>query len=295
MKITHESGITTTGTINAAQHQMGFDADGTAMLMRILSGLYADARKAVLQEYACNARDSHIASGTRRPVQVTLPSDIEPTLVVEDRGIGLSRDEIVGTYAVYGRSTKRDDNDQIGAFGIGAKSAFAVSPTFTVTGVKHGRTTTAVFSLDGEGIGQVSFPVDDQPTTSPNGVTVQVPFTDVSGMDDIAARVFALWPTGSVQVNGDEHVSVLDGGLPLGDEFTVPDRAATWPWRGRVVVRMGAVTYPLRDEQIALFAKPLQEAGFARDARLVVNAELGALQPAPSRETLASLSRFLCK
>ena len=98
---------------------MSIDPSGMAHVMSILTNLYADAPLAVLREYATNARDSHVAAGTDRPIEVDLPSDLNPTLVIRDFGVGLSEAEIIDVYARYGASTKRDTNDQVGAFGLG--------------------------------------------------------------------------------------------------------------------------------------------------------------------------------
>ena len=104
---------------------MTIDPSGMAHVMAILTNLYANAPLAVLREYATNARDSHVAAGSDRPIEVDLPTDLNPSLVIRDFGVGLSEQEIIDVYARYGASTKRDTDDQVGAFGLGWRLAAA--------------------------------------------------------------------------------------------------------------------------------------------------------------------------
>lgn len=105
-----------------------------------------------MREYATNARDSHAAAGSDRPIEVDLPAHRpEPVLVVRDFGVGLSEQEIMDVYARYG--TKRDTDDQVGAFVLGCKSAFALGHWFRGHGGKDGRRTVALFALSADGAG----------------------------------------------------------------------------------------------------------------------------------------------
>lgn len=124
---------------DAVGHQSQIDPEAMGIVMEILSKMYTNGPRAVLREYACNGLDSHVAAGVDRPVEVTLPNEVNPSLLIRDYGTGLSRDEIISVFGTYGRSTKRDTNDQVGAFGIGSKSAFVLVNSFIVTGYKDGQ------------------------------------------------------------------------------------------------------------------------------------------------------------
>lgn len=52
------------------------------------------------------------------------------TLVVEDNGIGISEKALKETFRWYGRTDK--DENQVGGFGLGAKSIFALADSFTI-------------------------------------------------------------------------------------------------------------------------------------------------------------------
>ena len=117
-------------SLGVASTTMTLAPEGVAHLTQVLTNLYADKHLAVLREYSTNALAAHVAAGTTAPVEVTLPTALNPTLthelalVITDHGIGLSRDEIVNVYARYGASTKRGtnsdgDGDAVGVVWLG--------------------------------------------------------------------------------------------------------------------------------------------------------------------------------
>jgi hypothetical protein len=131
----------------AVGHKSQIDPEAMGIVMEILSKMYTNGPRAVLREYACNGHDSHVEAGTDRPVEVTLPNGVNPSLLIRDYGTGLTADEIISVFGTYGRSTKRDTNDQVGAFGIGSKSALVLVNSFIVTGYKSAQW---IVTRDGE-------------------------------------------------------------------------------------------------------------------------------------------------
>ena len=176
MQLTATTVQVTSGGSSRDTVQCGFDPEGTAHLMRLLSNLYRNAAAAVLREYSANAYDSHVQAGNPGPVEVTLPSDLNPTLVITDHGTGLSSDEMIGVYSRYGASTKRGTNDQVGAFGLGTKSAFTLGQQFIVNAVKDGWRTIAAFGLDTSGTGTVTI-LDHEPPASATASPYPSPWT----------------------------------------------------------------------------------------------------------------------
>src|SRR5664279_1326601 len=112
------SGVVVEGTLRAdLSVAMSIDPQGMAHIMGVLTNLYSDAPLAVLREYSTNARDAHQAAGVDRPIEVSLPTALDPTLRVRDFGVGLSEQDILGIYARYGSSTKRGSDEQVGRSG----------------------------------------------------------------------------------------------------------------------------------------------------------------------------------
>ena len=136
----------------------GMQAENSAHIFGILrSQLYSNKVLAVLREYSANAWDEHRAAGIPdRPIKVVVPTELEPTLRVRDYGRGLTEEQVRQTYTQYGSSTKRADNLTVGALGIGSKSAFAYTDSFTVTAWHDGQKSIYQAVLDETNVGTMS-------------------------------------------------------------------------------------------------------------------------------------------
>ena len=98
--------------------------------------LYSNKIGSIVREIASNCFDSHQEAGVTIPVTIQI---IEPEydgtgsrIIFSDYGMGLSPDRIKNIYSKYFSSSKRGDNNQIGGFGIGAKSPLSYTETFFV-------------------------------------------------------------------------------------------------------------------------------------------------------------------
>lgn len=91
--------------------------------------LYPNPDKAALCETICNAIDEHRKHAVKRPVDVVIT---KTEVVVRDYASGLSQDDVVNVFFAFGASTKKDSEDAIGGFGIGAKAPSAYAQSWTV-------------------------------------------------------------------------------------------------------------------------------------------------------------------
>ncbi len=155
-------------------HQYGIGDVG--LVLEILRNkLYKDPILAVVREYVTNARDAHVEVGKADvPVLVHLPSYDDMYFKVQDFGPGLSPERIEKIFCNYASSTKRDSEDQVGYFGIGSKSAFAYSDSFTITSVVDGKIRTYTSYIDESRRGKISC-LYEADTDQPNGTTITIP------------------------------------------------------------------------------------------------------------------------
>lgn len=298
MKINANANVTQTGTVDTSGAvQFGFDVTGMGAIAGLLQNMYSDTSLAVLREYFCNAMDSHRASGVTRPVEVTLPADMNPSLIIQDFGLGLSQQELVTVYSTYGSSTKRDSDEAIGGFGIGSKAAFSMAEQFIVTGVKDGEKTVMLFSLGKSGMGEAVTVAHTFDCTESNGVTVSIPIRDVAAMERTAAAFFTTWQPGTVLVDGEQPASIFDDAFAVGDRFHVLSRRSTareTP-KGMTLV-MGGVGYPVdtaiqtlavagQDEQLRKMIERLDS------HHLLISGNVGDADITPSREALRDTDR----
>ena len=162
---------------------MSIDEASSVFLMDALGKLYSRPAQAALREYLSNAMDAHKSKGGKLPpIQVTLPE--QPSwgnpvknsnpLSIRDFGNGMTESEFRSILSRYGASTKRDSNDLMGGFGLGAKSGFAVSDEFFMTSYQNGQAIRVRFFKDNLNQGYVEV-VQRFSTDEPDGILVEVP------------------------------------------------------------------------------------------------------------------------
>lgn len=287
---TPTTSVQTVSTVSGTAEVMGIDAAGMGTVLSILSNMYSDGSLAVVREYSSNALDSHVEAGNPDPILITSPSHFNPVLTVQDFGTGLSRDEVLNVYAKYGASTKRNTDEQIGAFGIGAKSAFTVGTQFTVTAVKDGFETIALFALNENGAPTVNIISYREDILEPNGVKVEVGVKDVDGVNRAIKRLFSTWKTGTVLVDGVEPVSVWNDLSPLADDIHLGWRVDKYNEQDPAwVVVMGGVPYNIpRAVNGTLSGRPYQisQQVSSSYAKVYFTVPIGAVDITPSREEL---------
>ena len=110
------------------------------MIVSILRDrLYSNKIGAVSREVASNCRDANREAG-REGMPITIEIGTNHSLLEEEKlyvsfkddGIGINPDRIDNVFLKYGSSTKRDNNNQTGGFGIGAKTPFAYNNEFII-------------------------------------------------------------------------------------------------------------------------------------------------------------------
>lgn len=135
------------------------------------SSIYADKVKSPIRELSCNAYDAHVAAGKAdEPIHVQLPTREDPTFAVQDFGLGMSAETIMNLYTQYGASDKLASNDVVGCWGLGSKSPFAYTKTFTVVSVHEGVRNVFVATIE-NGCPTIRHEMSEQ-TEDPSGTTV---------------------------------------------------------------------------------------------------------------------------
>ena len=139
MKIKHSSSpvLASEGMTSSS---MSIDASGMDQAAYFLRDkIYTDKVQAVVREYFCNGLDEHSKYQVERPVEIGLRStDDGAEFYVRDFAKGLSEEGIRKTFAMYFKSTKSDDDNSIGGFGIGSKAFHCYTDTFFVRSFHNG-------------------------------------------------------------------------------------------------------------------------------------------------------------
>jgi hypothetical protein len=168
---------------------MSFGITNHSMIFDILrSKMYSDPILAVVREISCNARDANVEAGKADiPINIHLPTKEDPNFEVSDSGLGISPDRMANIFINYGSSSKRGTNEQIGGFGLGAKSPFAYTDAFNLTTIHDGVKYEYAIFLDESRAGKVAL-LHSEPTTEPSGTKLSVPVDLKNIRDD--AEVF---------------------------------------------------------------------------------------------------------
>ena len=109
--------------------KFSIDSSSFRAFMALSDNLYSQKEFAIVRELISNAIDASIAANTNEPIKITLN---EKLFSIEDFGIGISLDNFINIYSVYMNSTKTDDKNSIGGFGIGGKTPFIYTDKFIV-------------------------------------------------------------------------------------------------------------------------------------------------------------------
>lgn len=288
------SDFSTTGTMPVQESQlMSIDMSNAAFIMESLTNLYSDPILSVIREYVANGIDSHIEAGNDDPVEVTLPNDWSPLLVIKDQGVGMSRDDVF-RYGTYGSSDKRDNLKVVGNFGMGSKSALAITNSFTITAVKDGEYTVATIGRNDEGHGQVDI-ITNEPTDQPNGVTISIPIAPRNfwSIKDKANRVVKYLPAGRVTIDGTLNTDIRSTLTQISDDVFVSE--GVWgktSVRGiSVTVVSGGFGYSVPYEEINRIDDALGDIFLAVPNQMVIDVPTGSVDLTPSRESLRMTSR----
>lgn len=150
-------------------------AVASGLLIQRLTELYEDPVEASVRETVSNALDAvaESFSGEHPEVHIISPTNLNPVFTVKDNGVGMSYNDLKEIYSKYGASTKMNNFDQIGAYGLGAKAPLAYGTEFTVTSVKDGQKTTIIVARE-ELTNYIKI-VDSIETDEPSGTTVSIP------------------------------------------------------------------------------------------------------------------------
>jgi hypothetical protein len=161
----------------------------------LTSKLYKDKIAAIIRELSCNAYDSHVEAGkAEEPFLVHLPTALEPELVIRDYGTGLSDTDVRTIFTTFFESTKENTNEQIGALGLGCKSPFSYTDTYTVKSFWNGKVSTYVCFIE-NALPKIRR-TSRLDTTEPNGLEVSITVKpgDYHAFQSKAVKIFKWFP-----------------------------------------------------------------------------------------------------
>jgi hypothetical protein len=131
---------------------MGIDPKHAARITKYLrDSIYSDKVRAVVHELIANALDEHRKYHVAAPVQTGIRNNGSGySFYVRDFAKGLSEKDVREVFGMYANSTKLENNNQQGCFGIGSKSFHSYTDTFFVDSHFGGLKKTYACALGGD-------------------------------------------------------------------------------------------------------------------------------------------------
>ena len=201
------------GEVKTNKFKIGEDSMG--IIIDSLINLYSDPIGSIVREVTSNCYDAHREKDLKMKHVIPMTGEDEaewfhPTskkpqiefqeenillgignaFLFRDFGVGLSQKRVEEIYTLFGNSTKRDNNHQIGGFGIGAKSPFSYTDTFYIISSHNGKTFSYMLYR-----GNDAFHMDllkTTETTELNSTEVIIPIKEDSSYRDIKNFVKAI-------------------------------------------------------------------------------------------------------
>lgn len=260
------------------------NADSAHIMVILRDTLYSDKILAVIREYFSNAWDANRSVGKGDvPVKITLPSLAEPNLVIRDVGPGLSRHDIFTVYSQYGASTKRNDDNTVGMLGIGSKSGFAYSDSFTITSWHGGVKSIYVAVLDESDRGVINLLHEEECPLEETGVEILIAVKpdDINEFTEKAKNFLAfVRPRPETNIELQEEASAAK---TLKHGYVFLSEEADYNEKGWVAV-MGCVPYRINLSQLTVAEYGI--GAFVHSLSGVVKFNIGEVQINASREEL---------
>lgn len=238
--------------------------------------IYTHKAWAVVREILANAIDEQEKHKISKPVRVTLPTANDPCFRVRDYAKGLDEKGVFEVFFQYFASTKDQDNDSIGGFGIGAKSPLAYSEIFYVDSYHGGKKSSYIANIDGEVSTAHSMALED---TNETGIEVSVPvepkdwgyFADLV-RHFISFSKFQNFEFVGREIQPTEHKFIVE--IP---EAKVGNFSPLFVAKSKIYAQIKDILYPV-DESNEFYSPFYQN--------VILNFENGEVEIAPSRERL---------
>jgi virulence-associated protein VapD len=274
---------------NPSERKMRLSANAESVIFQMFTNnIYSNPIGTIVREITSNCFDSHIEAKVNEPVLIkkSLDSKTDTTYIsFIDYGVGMSPDRVENIYGVYFESTKRNNNDEIGGFGIGGKTPLAYKRQ---TGLGEGEYDNSFFVITNyngtkyyyciyEGAkSPIINEIHREETDERNGTEIRIPVLS-QDIDKFEQELHnQLFYFENVIFDGFSNDERLNGyQIFKGKTFLYRKNA---PYN-RIHVCLGKVAYPIDYNAINLN-------GYDYEYPIAVNINIGDIEVTPSRESL---------
>ncbi len=275
-------------------------SNSRSIIIDSLINLYEDPIGSIVREITSNCLDAH----KERDLKLSQQRPLEPgenlayfnkenppieisyhplhetstgagVMVFKDQGVGLSEDRIRQVFTVFGGSSKRDSNDEIGGFGLGAKAPFAYTNTFYIRSYVNGMN--SLYLLDKSNFAPTLSLVYNEPTKELNGTEVIIPIKEQNDLIKFIVAIqkqLSFFPEITYNIPG--HVIHKANILYESEDFLC--NALDKNRYHSVGILIGNIEYRLNEQ--------LVNSGYILQSNVKLKFNIGELDLVPSREAI---------
>ena len=171
------------------------DAEDMRYVASLLRNNYSNTRLAVVREISANGIDANKEANSTRQIEIKVPTSMSSTFAVRDFGGGLSEEDVFGLYSKYGKSTKRESNNYIGAFGIGKFAPLSYGENFTCVSFHGGEKKSYNVFVNDDDDTKISL-LHTEPSNEPTGLLIEVAVAenDIKEFREVVQSFFKFFP-----------------------------------------------------------------------------------------------------
>lgn len=255
----------------------------------LLDKLYSNKEGAVVREICTNAYDAMIDAGkSSQPFRISIPDSMDHNFVVSDDGVGLSEEQVHDLIGGVFNSSKDNNNNTAGAFGLGSKCPFALTDSFSIESRFNGVKMHFIAFKNEQGVPAV-LKTGEEPTEDCNGVTISIPVPQDSyqRFEREVRKQLQFFDPKPIVVNREDYIWDDETVFIAGDGYTVYESES---YGASVMVKMGPVGYEVESRHLPSMREVMEA---MRRKRVVLHANMGDVDIPPSREALEYTPRTI--
>lgn len=264
--------------VDSDEHEFKMEVSSKAFSI-LVDKLYTNKIAATIRELSTNAYEAHQSvSKEKTPFLVTLPNNTDQNFIVRDYGPGLPEKDIYGLYTVVFKSTKANSNNVGGCFGLGSKAPLSYTKNFVVNSYFEGKKYTYAIYLNEVGIPSCRKMAEVE-CSEQSGLEIIVPVEkhDIQSFKNYATDIYKWFKTRPT-IKGQSVTFTEEKIKTSGDGWYITDS-----YYGKNYAIMGNVAYALDG-----YSFTGKNSAILRNINgLVIEFEIGDIEPEPSRESIA--------
>lgn len=281
---------------NSEMESQDFTIGDASVVIEILRNrLYENKIQSICQEIISNARDAMREVGKDNSLEITVPNRLNPVFKVRDFGPSISPDRMANVFIRYGSSTKRQTNEQTGGLGIGAKSPFSYTDSFTVTTFLGGLRRSYIAHIGVNNQGRLDL-ISTEQTDEVNGTEIQMAVKphDIDEFRKGVFRTIYFWEN-KPTLKGELSPPVLVSGQKVGDTEIIdnnmlPEYVRPSSYHSEMLAIIDGIPYPITQKLISKVPS-LQKLNSLVIKQIILHFGNGVVEVSASRESIAD-SRY---